>query len=124
MPRSNAHSRHRARLAGLATIVAVTAFGIVVAPPGAWAAGTPALTDAYTTQARYNPGTAVTVSAVVHETTGTGSWSGSVGFTLTHLGSTVSTGSVPVTPDGDYAHATLPAPHIWQLLVIDLRPHP
>lgn len=26
---------------------------------------------------------------------------------------------VPVTDDGDHAHATLPAPHVWQLVLID-----
>ncbi|WP_127359318.1 glycoside hydrolase family 66 protein [Actinacidiphila soli] len=26
---------------------------------------------------------------------------------------------IPVTDDGDYAHATLPAPHLWQIVVID-----
>jgi dextranase len=39
----------------------------------------------------------VTVSAVVHESSGSGSWSGNVGYTMTHLGSTVTSGSVPAT---------------------------
>src|SRR5207302_3479480 len=34
------------------------------------------------------------VDADLHETTGSGSWSGAVAFTVTHLGSTVATGSV------------------------------
>jgi dextranase len=29
---------------------------------------------------------------------------------------------LPVTADGDHAVAALPAPHVWQLLVIDLQP--
>jgi dextranase len=66
-------------------------------PDAAAAGGTPSVTDAYTDNARYNPGTAVTVSAVVHESSGSGSWSGNVSFVLSHLGSTVSSGSVPAT---------------------------
>ena len=31
---------------------------------------------------------------------------------------------LPVTADGDYAQVDLPSPHIWQLLLIDLHPHP
>jgi dextranase len=31
---------------------------------------------------------------------------------------------VPVTADGDHAHAVLPAPHLWQLVVIDPEPGP
>ena len=59
--------------------------------------GVVTLTDAFVPQARYNPGASVTVSAVVKETTGTGSWTGPVGFTVTHLGTTVATGSVTAT---------------------------
>jgi len=80
-------------LASMLTLAAA----LVQAAPDALAAGTPQLTDAYTNDARYNPGTAVTVSAVVHESTGSGSWSGNVGFTLSHDGATVSTGNVPAT---------------------------
>lgn len=90
-------STPRRRLAWLATVVALITAAIITAPPNAWATGTVTLTDAYVPQARYNPGVGVTVSAVVHETSGTGSWSGSVGFSLTHLGTTVTTGSVPTT---------------------------
>ena len=78
----------------------VTALGAALlqaAPDAAAAGGTPTLTDAYVNSARYTPGSAVTVSAVVHESTGAGSWSGNVGYTLTHLGATVSTGSVATT---------------------------
>lgn len=54
------------------------------APQAAAAAGTPVLTDAYVDNARYTPGTPVIVSAVVHESTGAGSWSGNVSYTLNH----------------------------------------
>ncbi len=93
-----ARIRHipRGRLAVLTTLATVAA-AVLVAPAIAWATGTVALTDAYTAQARYNPSTAITVSAVIHETSGTGSWSGPVGFTLSHLGTTVTTGSVSST---------------------------
>lgn len=67
------------------------------APRAAAAGGTPVLTDAYVGNARYTPGTAVIVSAVVHESTGAGSWSGNVSYTLSHLGTTVSTGTVATT---------------------------
>ncbi len=87
----------RRRLGILLAVPALLA-GLLAAAPSAFATGgSVTLTDAYVPQARYNPGTAVTVSAVLHETTGAGSWSGSVGFTLTHLGTTVTTGSVAAT---------------------------
>ncbi len=59
--------------------------------------GTPSLTSAYVNQARYAPGASVTVTAVVAETTGAGSWSGPVTFTVSHLGATVTTGSTTAT---------------------------
>jgi dextranase len=77
--------------------VAALGAALLQAAPDALAAGSPQLTDAYVDNARYTPGSAVTVSAVVHESTGTGSWSGNVSFTMSHLGSTVSSGSVPTT---------------------------
>jgi dextranase len=77
--------------------VAALGAALLQAAPDAVAAGSPQLTDAYVDKARFTPGSAVTVSAVVHESTGSGSWSGNVGYTLSHLGTTVSTGSVPTT---------------------------
>ncbi|MDQ1733359.1 MAG: dextranase [Pseudonocardiales bacterium] len=77
-------------------VAAITAT-LLAAAPHALAAGTAAITDAYTDSARYNPGSAVIVSAVVHESSGSGSWSGNVSFTMSHLGSTVSSGSVATT---------------------------
>lgn len=59
--------------------------------------GTPQLTNAYVSQARYAPGDSVPVTAVVTETSGAGSWSGPVNFSVTHLGSVIATGSVPTT---------------------------
>lgn len=88
-------------LGRLGRAMVVTVVAIFVASthlPAALAlSGTPALTDAYVSQARYNPGAAVTVTAVLHETSGGGSWTGPVNFTVTHLGSTVATGSVDTT---------------------------
>jgi len=81
----------------LGVAVAVGAALLQAAPDAVAAGGTPTLTDAYVNSARYTPGSAVTVSAVVHEGTGLGSWSGNVTYTLTHLGATVSTGSVAAT---------------------------
>ena len=78
----------------------VLALGVALlqaAPEAAATGGTAVVTDAYTNNARYTPGSAVTVSALVHEATGAGSWSGNVSYTLSHLGSTVSTGSVATT---------------------------
>lgn len=91
--------RHPVRAALSAAVLFA---GVLVAvAPAAVAAGTPSVADAYTDAGRYNPGTAVTVSAVIKETSGSGSWSGNVGFVLSHLGSTVTTGSVPATvPSG------------------------
>ena len=90
--------RTRTRARWLATLVALLTVATLPAAPDAFAAaGTPTLTDAYTDAARYQPGAAVTVSAVVHESSGAGSWSGNVGFVLSHLGATVSTGSVAAT---------------------------
>ncbi|MEO7285408.1 MAG: glycoside hydrolase family 66 protein, partial [Jatrophihabitantaceae bacterium] len=77
--------------------MAALGVALLQAAPDALAAGSPQLTDAYVDQARFTPGSAVTVSAVVHESTGTGSWSGNVSYTLSHLGATVSTGSVATT---------------------------
>jgi hypothetical protein len=64
--------------------VALLGGAVLVAAPPAYAAGTPTITDAYVDQARYMPGAGVTVSAVVHESSGSGSWSGNVGYTMTH----------------------------------------
>jgi dextranase len=76
--------------------VAATAAAMLSLPANA-ATGSVTFTDAYVPQARYNPGAQVTVDADLHETTGSGSWSGAVTFTVTHLGSTVATGSVNAT---------------------------
>ncbi len=81
--------------ASLATVVTVAT---VLTGSAAYASGgTPSLTRAYVGQARYNPGDSVTVTAVVAETSGAGSWSGPVGFTVSHLGTTVATGSTTAT---------------------------
>ncbi|MGI8666317.1 MAG: glycoside hydrolase family 66 protein [Jatrophihabitans sp.] len=79
------------------SVVAIAAALLQAAPEAVATGGTPTITDAYVNNARYTPGGAVTVSAVVHESTGAGSWSGNVAYTLSHLGSTVSTGSVATT---------------------------
>jgi Glycosyl hydrolase family 66/Carbohydrate binding module (family 35) len=86
----------RPRLTRVVVLTGLLGAALVPAQ-AAWATGTVALTDTYVPQARYNPGAQVTVTAVVHETTGTGSWSGPVAFTVTHLGTTVATGSVNAT---------------------------
>jgi hypothetical protein len=78
-------------------VIAVGAALLQAAPEAAATGGTPTVTDAYTNNARYAPGTAVTVSAVVHESSGAGSWSGNVSYTLSHLGTTVTTGTVATT---------------------------
>jgi len=80
----------------LATAGAVLA-ALVQIPAASAAGGAPSLTDAYVDAGRYAPGSSVTVSAVVHETTGTGSWSGNVAFTVSHDGTTVTTGTVPAS---------------------------
>ncbi|MDQ1722223.1 MAG: dextranase, partial [Pseudonocardiales bacterium] len=87
----------RSRWLILGMVAAVGAALLQAAPNAAAAGGTPTLTDAYVNSARYAPGSAVTVSAVLRESTGVGSWSGNVAYTLTHLGATVSTGSVAAT---------------------------
>lgn len=98
MQQSPVAPRTRLRRVVLGTVAALVLTLLAAGPQAALAAGgTPSLTDAYVDQARYNPGVAVAVSAVIQETSGLGSWSGNVGFTLSHLGSTVSTGSVPAT---------------------------
>lgn len=76
--------------------VAATAAAMLSLPANA-ATGSVAFTDAYVPQARYSPGAQVTVDADLHETTGSGSWSGPVTFTVTHLGTTVAIGSVNAT---------------------------
>ncbi|HJP76475.1 MAG TPA: glycoside hydrolase family 66 protein [Pseudonocardiaceae bacterium] len=76
--------------------VAATAAAMLSLPANA-ATGSVTFTDAYVPQARYSPGVQVTVDADLHETTGSGSWSGPVSFTVTHLGTTVATGSVNAT---------------------------
>lgn len=95
-PRSRTHARlRRVRLRGAAAVAAALVAGFLAYAPAAHAAGgTVSLTDAYVDQARYNPGSSATVSAVLKETSGSGSWSGNVTYALTHLGATVSTGSV------------------------------
>ncbi|KQR95804.1 MAG: carbohydrate-binding protein [Microbacterium ginsengisoli] len=81
-----------------ASLAAVVTAATVLTGSAAYASGgTPSLTRAYVGQARYNPGDSVTVTAVVAETSGAGSWSGTVGFTVSHLGATVATGSTTVT---------------------------
>lgn len=97
--RRHAKSGHKFLRTAPLVLGSVVAVGIALlqAAPAAFAAGTPQVTDAYTNNARYNPGTAVTVSAVVHESSGSGSWSGNVSFSMSHLGVVVSSGSVPAT---------------------------
>lgn len=98
-PRSRTRARlGRARLRGAAALAGALVAGFLAYAPAAHAAGgTVSLTDAYVDQARYNPGSSATVSAVLKETSGAGSWSGDVTYALTHLGATVSTGSVPAS---------------------------
>jgi len=91
------HPRSRGRLGRIILATAVAVLVTLVGVPAATAAGTPSLTDAYVDQARYAPGASVTVSAVVHESTGSGAWSGNVTFTVTHLGVTTTTGTVAAT---------------------------
>lgn len=91
--RRTATRRWLAPVTAAATLLAAT---FVAAGPAA-ASGTVTFTDAYVPQARYSPGASVPVTAVLHETSGTSSWSGAVSFTLSHLGTTVSTGSVSIT---------------------------
>ncbi len=75
-------------------VAALVAIATVLTGSAAYASGgTPNLTSAYVNQARYAPGASVTVTAVVAETSGAGSWSGPVNFTVSHLGNTVATGS-------------------------------
>lgn len=84
----------------LITILASAAVAlpsIMTLPPAYAAGGTPDLTDAYVDQARYAPGAPATVTTLVHESTGTGSWTGDVTFTLTHLGDVVATATKNVT---------------------------
>lgn len=81
---------------GLAAAALVAAISTAV-PAAHAASGTISLTDAYVDLARYTPGATATVSAVLAETSGLGSWSGTVNYTVTHLGATVASGSVPAT---------------------------
>lgn len=95
---SRTPGRRPAAAARSALVAGALLAGFLGYAPAAHAAGgTVNLTDAYVDQARYNPGSSATVSAVLKETTGAGSWSGNVTYTLTHLGATVATGSVPAT---------------------------
>lgn len=87
----------RSRWLVLGIVAATGAALLQAAPEAAAVGGTPVLTDAYVNQARYAPGAAATVSAVLHESTGAGSWSGNVAYTVTHLGATVSSGTVAAT---------------------------
>ncbi|MBN9618161.1 MAG: hypothetical protein J0H43_00245, partial [Actinobacteria bacterium] len=80
--------RHRRWIAPIAATVTLLASAFVAAGPAA-ATGTISITDSYVPQARYSPGASVPVTAVLQETSGTSSWSGSVSFTMTHLGVTV-----------------------------------
>lgn len=88
-----------ARVSALAlgSAAALLAAMVSIAPPAQAAGGTPVIIDAYVADARYAPGTPVTVTAVVHEASGAGSWSGNVTYTMTHLGATVSAGTVATT---------------------------
>ena len=90
-------AQSRSRWLALGVVSAIAAALLQAAPDAAAAGGTPTLTDAYVNSARYAPGSSVIVSAVVKESSGAGSWSGNVSYTLTHLGATVATGSVPAT---------------------------
>jgi hypothetical protein len=85
------------RIGRLMLVTAVAILTTLVVVPVASAAGTPSLTDAYVDQARYAPGASATVTAVLQESTGSGSWSGNVTFTVSHLGTTVATGTVSAT---------------------------
>jgi len=87
----------RSRWLILGVVAAIGTALLQAAPDAAAAGGTATLTDAYTNSARYAPGSAVTVSAVLHESSGAGSWSGNVVYTLSHLGTSVSTGTVAAT---------------------------
>ncbi|HEY5832762.1 glycoside hydrolase family 66 protein [Streptomyces sp.] len=96
MQRRIRRSRTRIHRRTAAVLTAALIGGFLAAAPAAHAAGgTVNLTDAYVDKARYAPGTSATVSAVLKETTGAGSWSGNVTYTMTHHGATVATGSVP-----------------------------
>lgn len=94
-------SRINLKLGRIRRLTIVAAVAIVATalhlPAANAASGTPALIDAYVDQARYAPGAAVTVTAVVQETSGQGSWTGPVSYTVTHLDSTVATGSTSAT---------------------------
>jgi dextranase len=91
------HRRTTPRRLSHAALAALTVAGLFTVAPAAHAATSVSLTDAYVDKARYAPGATATVSAIIHETTGTGSWSGNVTYTVTHLGSTVTSGSVPAS---------------------------
>jgi hypothetical protein len=91
------HRRMIPRRLSHTALAVLVAAGVFAVAPAAHAATSVSLTDAYVDKARYAPGATATVSAVIHETTGTGSWSGNVTYTVTHLGSTVTSGSVPAS---------------------------
>lgn len=84
-------------LAAISVLSTLIASLLAAAPAAVAASGTIAVNDAYVAQARYSPGSPVTVEAVLEETSGAGSWTGPVSFTVTHLGTSVATGSVTAT---------------------------
>jgi hypothetical protein len=88
---------HRRTLMGLTAAALAAAVGSATLPAAYAASGTVSLSDAYVDQARYNPGSSATVSAVLQETSGQGTWSGNVAYTVTHLGATVASGTVPAS---------------------------
>lgn len=91
-------NRRKAWLVVILTVAGTLASGQLVTAQQAHASGgSVTFTDAYVPQARYAPGAQVPVTAVLHETTGANSWSGSVDFTVTHLNATVATGNVNAT---------------------------
>lgn len=91
-------NRSKVWLALILAAAGIMAGGQMIAAPSARASGgSVTFTDSYVPQARYAPGAQVPVTAVLHETTGANSWSGPVDFTVTHLDSTVATGSVNAT---------------------------
>lgn len=93
MSRTTSRARRLRQILVGAVAAAVTIATALTGSAAYASGGTPGLTSAYVSQARYAPGASVTVTAVVTETSGAGSWSGPVNFTVSHLGSTVASGS-------------------------------
>src|SRR5699024_1441829 len=82
----------------------VTLIAATASPALAGADGDVVLEETYTDLARYEPGEPVQVTAVLSDDEG---WTGSVHFTLSHLGEVVQTASVPVTvPASGQSEAT------------------